>query len=394
MPAAPRYYADKFSYLNDSIYRTNSSIRDRPSLRITRHARRFRKPNDRKKSHRSNAASLRSGARQAAARSSPLSSMEINDMPRVRFPVSMALKSLAAAALLGLASAGAQAALPDPTTQITQSGYSTVYLGVDAETATVPSNPATAGGKPTLSRAYVMRIDLRAPGVSVETTGHSGPLMTTAETISQFAARTGVRLAINANFFAPCCAATPEPKTVIGLLVSHGQVVSPLTSDPTQSEAVLAITRQGRAYIAQAPQISAQDLKLIDTAVAGSAILLKNGEDLSAQSPNEGDPLNPNPRTLVGLSHQGRYLYFVVIDGRLPGYSTGTTNAQSAQLMKAIGADDAINLDGGGSTELVRADQTGVPFIVNTPSGGAERYDASAIGVHAIKLPSLPALPF
>ncbi|WP_186177177.1 phosphodiester glycosidase family protein [Burkholderia gladioli] len=315
-------------------------------------------------------------------------------MPRVRFPVSMPLKSLAAAALLGLASAGAQAALPDPTTQITQSGYSTVYLGVDAETATVPSNPATAGGKPTLSRAYVMRIDLRAPGVSVETTGHSGPLMTTAETISQFAARTGVRLAINANFFAPCCAATPEPKTVIGLLVSHGQVVSPLTSDPTQSEAVLAITRQGRAYIAQAPQISAQDLKLIDTAVAGSAILLKNGEDLSAQSPNEGDPLNPNPRTLVGLSHQGRYLYFVVIDGRLPGYSTGTTNAQSAQLMKAIGADDAINLDGGGSTELVRADQTGVPFIVNTPSGGAERYDASAIGVHAIKLPSLPALPF
>jgi exopolysaccharide biosynthesis protein len=69
---------------------------------------------------------------------------------------------------------------------------------------------------------------------------------------------------------------------------------------------------------------------------------------------------------------------------------TGTTNAQSAQLMKAIGADDAINLDGGGSTELVRADQIGVPFIVNTPSGGAERLDASAIGVHALNLPELP----
>jgi exopolysaccharide biosynthesis protein len=239
-----------------------------------------------------------------------------------------------------------------------------------------------------------MRIDLRAPGVSVETTGQSGPLMTTSETISQFAARTNTRLAINANFFAPCCATTPEPKTLIGLLVSHGQVVSPLTTDPTQSEAVLAITRQGRAYIAEAPQISAQDLKLIDTAVSGSAILLKNGQDLSAQSPNEGDPLDPNPRTLVGLSQQGRFLYFVVIDGRVAGYSTGTTNAQSAQLMKAIGADDAINLDGGGSTELVRADQLGVPFIVNTPSGGAERLDASAIGVHALKLPELPGLPF
>lgn len=55
--------------------------------------------------------------------------------------------------------------------------------------------------------------------------------------------------------------------------------------------------------------------------------------------------------------------------------------------MKAIGADDAINLDGGGSTELVCADQVGVPFIVNTPIGGPERFDASAIGAHAFKLP-------
>ncbi|HEY4298170.1 MAG TPA: phosphodiester glycosidase family protein [Paraburkholderia sp.] len=318
-------------------------------------------------------------------------------MMRALFPASASLKAIAAVAAIGVAcanSANAQTDVPDPTTQITQSGYSPVYLGVDTETATVPSNPATTGGKPTISRATVMRIDLRAPGVSVETTSHSGPLMTTSETISQFAARTGVRLAINANFFAPCCATTPEPKSIIGLLVSHGQVVSPLTSDPTQSEAVLAITRQGRAYISEAPQISPQDLKLIDTAVSGSAILLKNGQDISAQSPNEGDPLNPNPRTLVGLSQQGRFLYFVVIDGRIAGYSTGTTNAQSAQLMKAIGADDAINLDGGGSTELVRADRTGVPFIVDTPSGGAERLDASAIGVHALKLPQLPGFPF
>lgn len=151
--------------------------------------------------------------------------------------------------------------------------------------------------------------------------------MTTSETISQFAARTNTRLAINANFFAPCCATTPEPKTPIGLLVSHGQVVSPLTPDPTQSEAALAITRQGRAYIAEAPQISAQDLKLIDTAVSGSAILLKNGQDLSAQSPNEGDPLDPNPRTPVGLSQQGRFLYFVVIDGRVAGSSTRRRSA-------------------------------------------------------------------
>src|ERR1700754_2160859 len=120
--------------------------------------------------------------------------METQEMTRAFFPASATLKALAAAAIIGLASASVQADVPDPTTQITQSGYSPVYVGVDAETATVPSNPATTGGKPTISRAYVMRIDLLAPGVSLETTQQSGPLNTTAETISQFAARTRVRV--------------------------------------------------------------------------------------------------------------------------------------------------------------------------------------------------------
>jgi exopolysaccharide biosynthesis protein len=293
----------------------------------------------------------------------------------------MRLKMLAAASVFSLACAAAHA------DGVTQSGYSPLYLGVDAETATVPSNPATAGGAQTTSRAYIMRVDLWAPGVSLTTTEHSGPLNTTAETISQFAARTKVRLAINANFFAPCCTAAPEPKTVIGLLVSHGKVVSPLTTDPTQSEAVLAVTRENSAQIAEAPQIR---LPSVNTAVSGSAIIVKNGQDISATSPNEGDPLNPNPRTLVGLSDHGRYLYLVAIDGRLTGYSAGTTNAQSAALMLAVGATDAINLDGGGSTELVRADVPGQPYIVNTPSGGAERFDASALGVYALPLPRLP----
>jgi exopolysaccharide biosynthesis protein len=286
-------------------------------------------------------------------------------------------------AISALSIAGTQA-LAD---EVTQSGFSPLYLGVDTETATVPSNPTTTGGPATVSRAYVMRIDLSAPGVSLTTTEHSGPLNTTAETISQFAIRKKVRIAINANFFAPCCNPVAEPKTIIGLLVSNGKVVSKPTSDPTQSEAVLAFGRNNSALIAQAPQIK---LPFVFNAVAGSAIVVQNGKDVSAKSPNEGDPANPNPRTLVGLSDRGRYLYLVAIDGRLPGYSTGTTNAQSAALMLAVGATDAVNLDGGGSTEMVRADVVGQPYIVNTPSGSAERFDASALGVYALDLPRRP----
>ena len=52
-------------------------------------------------------------------------------------------------------------------------------------------------------------------------------------------------------------------------------------------------------------------------------------------------------------------------------------------LMLALGCDSALNLDGGGSTEMVRADIPGRPYILNNPSGGAERFDAAALGVYA-----------
>jgi exopolysaccharide biosynthesis protein len=267
--------------------------------------------------------------------------------------------------------------------EITQSGFSPLYVGIDYETATIPTNP-TAAGTPTTSRAYIVRIDLRAPGIGFIATPHNGPLDTISETTSQFVTEQQVRIAINTNFFAPCCNPFPEPKTVIGLLVSQGQIVSPPSFDPLQSEAVLAITRHNDAMIAEAPDV---DLSNVYTAVAGSAIIVKDGVDVSASSPAEGDPLNPNPRTVVGLSRDGRFLYLAVIDGRVTGYSLGTTNAQSAALMLAIGCDSALNLDGGGSSEIVSAATLGQPYILNNPSGGAERYDAAALGVFAKPLP-------
>ena len=83
-------------------------------------------------------------------------------------------------------------ALPAGAANITQSGFSPLYLGVDFETATIPTNP-DASGNPTTSRAYIARIDLRAPGISFVTTAQSGTLNTTSETISTFAANHKVR---------------------------------------------------------------------------------------------------------------------------------------------------------------------------------------------------------
>jgi hypothetical protein len=88
-------------------------------------------------------------------------------------------------------------------TTVQQSGFSPVYVGVDYETAVIqgaPSNPPVTAG-PEVSRAYIMRIDLKAPGISLITTKRDsafgppevGGNATVSEPISQFAADYRVR---------------------------------------------------------------------------------------------------------------------------------------------------------------------------------------------------------
>ncbi len=96
--------------------------------------------------------------------------------------------------------------------EIELSGFSPLYIGVDHATAIVPSNP-TSTGAPRTSRAYIVRVNLRAPGISFTATPQSGPLETTSETTSQFAANMRVRVAVNTNFFAPCCNASRSRRT-------------------------------------------------------------------------------------------------------------------------------------------------------------------------------------
>ncbi len=58
-----------------------------------------------------------------------------------------------------------------------------------------------------------------------------------------------------------------------------------------------------------------------------------------------------NPRTLAGFTRGGTLL-LVAVDGRRPGYSVGASFEESARIMEALGADEAVNLDGGGSTGM------------------------------------------
>ena len=72
-----------------------------------------------------------------------------------------------------------------------------------------------------------------------------------------------------------------------------------------------------------------------------------------------------NPRTLAGIRRDGRLL-LVTVDGRQPDWSVGASFEESADLMRALGAREALNLDGGGSTTF-----TVNGAVVNRPSDAA-----------------------
>jgi hypothetical protein len=83
-----------------------------------------------------------------------------------------------------------------------------------------------------------------------------------------------------------------------------------------------------------------------------------------------------NPRTLAGVRADGTLL-LVTVDGRQPGWSAGVTLVEAARVMRSLGARDAVNLDGGGSTVMVIRGE-----VVNRPSDpGGERAVSNGVFV-------------
>ncbi|MBW3601117.1 MAG: phosphodiester glycosidase family protein [Actinobacteria bacterium] len=121
--------------------------------------------------------------------------------------------------------------------------------------------------------------------------------------------------------------------------------------------------------------------------VNGGPRLLRDGEtDITAWAEGfvwPGDPsfydafgVRRNPRTLAGVTGDG-HLLLVAADGGRPRRSLGLSFSESARLMRSLGAVDAVNLDGGGSTTMVIGDE-----LVNRPSDDTgERPVADAVVV-------------
>ncbi|HJS26431.1 MAG TPA: phosphodiester glycosidase family protein [Actinomycetota bacterium] len=103
--------------------------------------------------------------------------------------------------------------------------------------------------------------------------------------------------------------------------------------------------------------------------VGGAPLLLRDGDLVGICNSACGR----HPRTGVGVTASGEIL-LVVVDGRQPRWSRGATMFEFARILRDLGAVTAMNLDGGGSSEMVVKGD-----VVNRPSDGHERAITNAI---------------
>ena len=107
---------------------------------------------------------------------------------------------------------------------------------------------------------------------------------------------------------------------------------------------------------------------------------------LRAGAPLAGlDDRTAATRTAAGFGDQGRTLRLLALDG---GSETGSglTIAELATVMGELGCDNAVNLDGGGSTTMVARDPGAAAVTVRShPLGGIERPVPNGIGIFATR---------
>jgi len=239
-------------------------------------------------------------------------------------------------------------------------------------------------------RLWLVEVDAAFPNVSFVVTepnprtGKDGrKFETLCETTLAFAERTGAQLAINTSAFGPGRGSPLQPMDVAGLAAHEGNVYSP----PVKNYGAMFIDKDGRIRL-KAPPLEQEG---VWHAVAGFRMLIDDGAPVVADQVYQTAFGNINPRTAVGVDRTRRKLWIVVADGRQRERTLGLTLPELAAVFQWLGAWDALNLDGGGSSTLVMQDEAGKPQLVNEAINGGKvgvlRQVAHNLGVRITNTP-------
>jgi uncharacterized protein YigE (DUF2233 family) len=229
-------------------------------------------------------------------------------------------------------------------------------------------NTGTPAGPVTVD---VLEIEARDEDVAVKTALAGSYDSFGLAPVSELVSRSGAIAGVNGVFHA-------SDGTPLGLIILDGR----LKSLPIMGRTAMGITWDGRVLIDNVSVDPSGNLvpdwlgEGVIYAVGGGPRLVRDGKVnvSSIEEQFKADvAAGRAPRTAVGVTGDGKLL-LIAVTGRQAYHSIGVTLEELANITLELGAKDAMNLDGGGSSTMVVRD-----YVMNTPSDGRERKVADAI---------------
>jgi uncharacterized protein YigE (DUF2233 family) len=205
---------------------------------------------------------------------------------------------------------------------------------------------------------HALVVDLASDGVRIEATPHEERW----RAVGTWAREREMVAAINGGFWSSF--ARPN-----GIAVGDAEPWPDVEDDADHG--FFAVDDSGRAWVSPPEAIEEEIPQDTEAAVSGRPMLVRDGEIDTISLDTFEHSRNRHPRTAVGVSRDGHTVYLVVADGRR-AHSKGLNLYELSELLLELGAHDAINLDGGGSSTMYVEALGGV---VNAPSGG--RWEAA-----------------
>ncbi|MEM8896968.1 MAG: phosphodiester glycosidase family protein [Bacteroidota bacterium] len=205
---------------------------------------------------------------------------------------------------------------------------------------------------------HVVEVDFQTCDCGLQLGHANGELTKT----SRWAKKHKAVAAINGNFF------DPENGGAVCYVKSLGELVNPTKPDPEEmlflpmlDEGAIGL-ENGLPRQLEKPDGGWEVLDTPSTILSSGPMLLKNGQILPQEDINFMN--KRHARTAVGLS-PGK-MWMVVVDGYRP-QASGMSMHELSDLLKELGSENAINLDGGGSSTLWVSTQN-QKGVVNYPT--------------------------
>lgn len=185
---------------------------------------------------------------------------------------------------------------------------------------------------------------------------------------SKFAKDSGAIVAMNGTFYN-----MRPPYNCVCYFKKNGVEVFDNTEKMAQRDnGAVVITKKGKMYVEAADMDAPGNIlenqkwaQRIDdpNVMCSGPVLMIDGKD--ARLDENSFNRNRHPRSAVAA--KGKKIYLITVDGRSAEHAQGVSLWEFTAIMHYLGVEDAINLDGGGSTTLY-AEEESESGVINHPS--------------------------